>query len=345
MALPQNFVTLGELADTPFDDEEDADIQQNIVELVEKSYPEGWRDWKAVDLSKEEIIGKKPDPAVLNRLRFALPTADLVKAIDPDAQNISEKAFRNLKLSLLEWPLTRALIIFPVSIGTRIRGSAAQYEIFSNAVEQVKEKIVSKDAVNKILIGETIPVDTRKRRSTSAESESLPKIRRLDATEKTVADLSKRTQNIENLLHQILENQSQRSETEIGYETSEDEEEPRFAEEPEAEDVTLPGFLRDEDYDKINFLPEVKEAEPTVPNAEAETIKLGLACQRLGTFGIGFGPNWNRVRFTEAQKKLQATPLFTSLKINDQLKPKAAKWCSSETWVKFDNALALISHG
>lgn len=342
MAHPQLYTTLGELADAQLEEDEDCETMRNIVEVVEKCYPAGWRDWKAVELSKEDIVGKKNDPIILNKLRYALPTVEMIRAVDPEVTYISEKSFKSLKLSLLELPFTRALIIYPVAVGTRIRGSAAQYEIFSNAIENVKEQLLSREDANRSLKGEVETIG-RKRRSTSVESETISKSRRLDATEKTVAELSKRTQNIECLLHQILQNQqdnSHRLETETIIETSDEEAvESDIIVDSENEDNPLPELLQNKENYNFSFLPEVMETEPLIPEAQKEMVALGINCQRLGTSG------WNRVRFSDAQKKLQATPVFTALKMNEQLKPKETKWISSDTLTKFENSMAVMSHG
>lgn len=336
MALSAAFVTLGELADVPVDEAEDNELLQEIVNLVDRTYPEGWRNWKVVDLSREDIGS---DSVTLNKLRYALPTFELIKTMDPETEYISEKSFKKLKSKLLDFAFTRALIIYPVSLGTRIRGSAAQYEIFNSAIESVKDRILSREAVNRLLKGEEVEVK-RKRRSTSIESDRI-KARRLDTTENTVAELSKRTTNIELLLQQILENQSSANSRQQNF--SEDEVEGGDTPSDsdfEVDDVPLPAFLDDkENTPDIEFWPEVKEAEPAIPEAEEEVLKLGISCQRLGT------PNWNRVRFLEAQKKLQATPVFTALKMNENLRPKDGKWCSSDTLTRFDSAMAFISHG
>ncbi|KAL4714273.1 hypothetical protein ACJJTC_009625 [Scirpophaga incertulas] len=64
----------------------------------------------------------------------------------------------------------------------------------------------------------------------------------------------------------------------------------------------------------FNFDPEVKEDEPSIP-VPSETIKAqGIACQKLGS------SSWNRIRYKDVQKRLQASPVFNTLKhVNDQL--------------------------
>ncbi|CAH1979186.1 unnamed protein product [Acanthoscelides obtectus] len=86
MAMATNFVTLGELWSSHVEmEEEDEAIFSRIKVLIENHLPDGWRDWK-----KEDLFGKKIDHKVLNKIRFALPTLELVKAFYPEATSIAD---------------------------------------------------------------------------------------------------------------------------------------------------------------------------------------------------------------------------------------------------------------
>nr|CAI5821352.1 unnamed protein product [Callosobruchus analis] len=339
MAMSENLTTLGELADIQLEDEEDNETLQRIVVAVERNYPEGWRQWKVLDVPKEDLVGKKPDSNILNKLRYALPTVDLIKAFDEDAHNLSEKAFKDMKLSLLEWPFTKALIIYPVTLGIKIRGSAARYELFSAAVDDVKRRVVSREDANRILRGEHTETYERKRRSTSTETDIPSKSRRLDMTEKAISELAAKTQNIEQLLQQLISGQVN---TGCSSESDdyEDVSSPIHRSDEEDESVMHAFLGSDEPVSSaLSFLPDVKEIEPTIPQADPLLVKQGVSCQRLGTSG------WNKVRFADAQKRLQANPVFTALKMNESIKNKESKWCNSDILTKFDHSLAVISHG
>nr|CAI5833250.1 unnamed protein product [Callosobruchus analis] len=320
MAMSENLTTLGELADIQLEDEEDNETLQRIVVAVERNYPEGWRQWKVLDVPKEDLVGKKPDSNILNKLRYALPTVDLIKAFDEDAHNLSEKAFKDMKLSLLEWPFTKALIIYPVTLGIKIRGSAARYELFSAAVDDVKRRVVSREDANRILRGEHTET-------------------RLDMTEKAISELAAKTQNIEQLLQQLISGQVN---TGCSSESDdyEDVSSPIHRSDEEDESVMHAFLGSDEPVSSaLSFLPDVKEIEPTIPQADPLLVKQGVSCQRLGTSG------WNKVRFADAQKRLQANPVFTALKMNESIKKTESKWCNSDILTKFDHSLAVISHG
>ncbi|CAH2000751.1 unnamed protein product [Acanthoscelides obtectus] len=100
MAMATNFVTLGELWSSHVEmEEEDEAIFSRIKILIENHLPDGWRDWKVIDWKKEDLFGKKIDHKVLNKIRFALPTLELVKAFYPEATSVGEKTYRNIKLT------------------------------------------------------------------------------------------------------------------------------------------------------------------------------------------------------------------------------------------------------
>ncbi|CAH2014553.1 unnamed protein product [Acanthoscelides obtectus] len=121
MAMATNFVTLGELWSSHVEmEEEDEAIFSRIKVLIENHLPDGWRDWKVIDWKKEDLFGKKIDHKVLNKIRFALPTLELVKAFYPEATSVGEKTYRNIKLRLLNWNLCRALIMSPRQVACQL---------------------------------------------------------------------------------------------------------------------------------------------------------------------------------------------------------------------------------
>nr|CAH7762575.1 unnamed protein product [Callosobruchus chinensis] len=89
----------------------------------------------------------------------------------------------------------------------------------------------------------------------------------------------------------------------------------------------------------LEFEPATKEAEPSIPRAEAKIAEVGAKCQRLNS------SDWNKLRYSEVQKQLHAAPVFTPLKINPQLAAITPSWCSSEHLVKADYTLGTITLG
>ncbi|KAJ8730145.1 hypothetical protein PYW07_017183 [Mythimna separata] len=162
MALPREFTTLGELAD--LDVPGDREVLDRLIEVVDQVYPRTWRDWNVIDYSKEDLFGSRMDPQILNKLRFAIPTISMVKCFDPNTTSVSEKRFKSYKLSLLEWPFCRALIMNPKSLATRIHGSASNLEMFMAAIGDIGDDLISREEAENLMSG------TEKRKRPSSQS-------------------------------------------------------------------------------------------------------------------------------------------------------------------------------
>lgn len=102
MAIPKDFTILGELSLLSVEDEEDQCILNRLVEVVDEIFPSTWRNWRVRGCIKEELVGKKVDGQILNKLRFAIPTISILMAFKPEAVSVSEKTYKQVKLSLLE---------------------------------------------------------------------------------------------------------------------------------------------------------------------------------------------------------------------------------------------------
>jgi len=63
-----------------------------------------------------------PHKSVLNKLRFCLVTGDIALSFDPAAESLSERGYRKMKQTMLEWPFTKALIIASLEFCLPIRG-------------------------------------------------------------------------------------------------------------------------------------------------------------------------------------------------------------------------------
>ncbi|KAH9632882.1 hypothetical protein HF086_002704 [Spodoptera exigua] len=167
MAHGAGYTTLGELLDENGETQQDEAILERVKILAQESLPRGWTQWEVVNASKEEIFGDKPDPNVLNKLTFALPTVGLVRAFDTEADHLSEMGYREIRYKLLDWAFTRALILGPPSIANRIRGSAARTELFKQSVDELRPLLHTQYEANKILSGSLSESEksNRKRRS------------------------------------------------------------------------------------------------------------------------------------------------------------------------------------
>ncbi|CAH2048536.1 unnamed protein product, partial [Iphiclides podalirius] len=60
---------------------------------------------------------------------------------------------------------------------------------------------------------------------------------------------------------------------------------------------------------EFDFLPQVKQADPLMPEPITQIKREGIEYQRLGMEG------WNRIRYKEVDKLLLAAPVFSSLKL------------------------------
>jgi hypothetical protein len=99
------------------------------------------RLFKVID-TYEDLFGSKLSASVEQKLRFAIPTADLGYAYSPSEPALSEKKYRAIKRKLLSWPLGRAFIYSPHSIMERIHKNS--YETFMTAVKILKPKLTSR---------------------------------------------------------------------------------------------------------------------------------------------------------------------------------------------------------
>lgn len=172
MAQERTLITLADLLDEHGASEQEDEILGRIKLLAQESLPDGWTRWEVSPASKEDVFGEKIEANVLCKLTFALPTVGLVRAFDPEADHLSEKGYRDIRIKLLDWAFTRALIIGPPSIANRIRGSAARTELFKEAVEPLKALMHTRREADGILSGH-LPESgesCRKRRGTSSTS-------------------------------------------------------------------------------------------------------------------------------------------------------------------------------
>lgn len=87
---------------------------------------------------------------VLNKVVFALPTVGIARAFHPDAHHLSEKGYREIRLKLLDWAFTRALILSPPAISNRVRDSAVRSELFKQSVEALRPLLHTGSEADKI---------------------------------------------------------------------------------------------------------------------------------------------------------------------------------------------------
>ncbi|KAJ2937121.1 hypothetical protein O0L34_g19445 [Tuta absoluta] len=94
-----------------------------------------------------------------------------------------------------------------------------------------------------------------------------------------------------------------------------------------------------DEEDLVNFSPETKEFEAKIAKADDIFVKQGVTCQRFNSEG------WQNIQYAEVQKLFQASPAFTSLKVNGNLATVTPSWNMVTLLEKMDMCLGAITHG
>nr|CAI5844758.1 unnamed protein product [Callosobruchus analis] len=71
--------------------------------------------------------------------------------------------------------------------------------------------------------------------------------------------------------------------------------------------------------DQLDFTPKTREQDPPIRAPKKKIEMQGVDCQKLGS------EFFNKVRYAEVQRKLQATPLFSALKVISELSAMVPK--------------------
>ncbi|XP_045782643.1 uncharacterized protein LOC123879138 [Maniola jurtina] len=341
MAQGGSVISLGELLQVQADSEKEDEVLERLKLLAQENLPEGWTDWTARHTSKEDIVGSSVDPQLLNKLRFALPTVGLAKAFNPDADHLSEKCYRDIKVKMLDWEFTRALIISPPAVANKIRGSAAQAELFNRAIEVMKPSLISRPEADRLLSGGDSDSERRARKRSSSSGSFQSKRSRVDELEQKMDSMfAVLVEKIENLGSGSHSQQDEISD-------AEDSDQEVFPPSPESGSDSGtwkapafdPGleFEQEGGIDVLDFRPMVKEAEPPVPEPSSQARLEGIECQRFGS------ESWSRLRYKEVEKRLHAAPVFSTLKVNTELGGMLSH--PSALAARQDGMLGTIVHG
>lgn len=349
MAQEAVYITLGELLDEAGETEVDNEILERVKLLAQEQLPEGWTAWKVTRRSKEDIFGEQIDPQTLNKLRFALPTELLAKAFVPEATRLSEKGFRDLKVKMLDWAFARALITSPPAICNRIRGSAAATELFNEAVRP-KRPMSRKEADRALSLEADADFTQSRRRHFSSDPESSdawasrPKRSKVDALEQHMNQMFATLMERMDSLGEKKRDRTPSRLAEYPEESSDEENHPPdLSRSTSPDDWQAPLVGSDfnvspnqVDLPELEFLPNVKEAEPAIPTPSEHIMAEGIACQRFGSDA------WNRIRYKEVEKRLHASPVFSTLKINAELTELGP---ASGHLSRQDGMLGTVTHG
>lgn len=351
--------TLGELAlwEPPPDE---IDYFQRFISIIDEFYPDDWRSWEVNNVSYEDLFGDRISSDEECRLRFAVPTLHLAYAFSDGSPSLSERKYKSIKRQLITWPLGRAIIYSPFATMKKIHPTEAGNR-FSEVLSELKSQLMSRSEAAKILQNthnKTRPPfkmpSISQKRAHSPGPAPYKKARNEDCD--TLTDFL-RKQNImleklckltedqhENikLVHEKISNKcgSQNSEKPESYYSSEvgswrarsyNQAEP-------ARDLESPtDELVDDSASTVSV--NTIETVATLNVAEDILVKQGIACQRLETDG------WTNINCVEGQKRFQAAPVFTNLKVNRNLATVTPPGQLVTVLEKMDLCLGAITHG
>ncbi|KAI5717274.1 hypothetical protein M8J77_003087 [Diaphorina citri] len=131
--------SLGALVTTPTS----VPFLERVKDVMRTRLPEGWEDWRIVEtLPSSDNLDR-------NKLRFGLPTVDLIRAYDPSDRPISERSFKYMKSLLFGWPVGQALLTNPGDfVAQDPQGEQNQYIlrfIRSKIVDKADQKLTPLD--------------------------------------------------------------------------------------------------------------------------------------------------------------------------------------------------------
>lgn len=173
-------LTMRDLALLVPEDEEEANAFKAIVRSIKNNYPNEWENWKVnQSVSYEDLFGKEISSAMDSKLRFGIPTIDLVRAFYPEAKDLSERAYRYLRKVVINWPLGRALVYSPHTIAAQVHEPS--YHEFMDTVRDLRTqgKLTNRDKTSKIMSNESYEQQSARSTPLSGSSKSKKVINEL----------------------------------------------------------------------------------------------------------------------------------------------------------------------
>nr|CAH7748260.1 unnamed protein product [Callosobruchus chinensis] len=310
MAASSSFKTLGELHDEPSEDE----VLARLKMVAACFLPEEWQEWR-VRTDHEICL----EPSVLNKLRFCLPALEIAKAFDPEATSVKEKPYRNMKVKMLSWPFCAGLILGPPSLALQVRGSALHCELVTQSVKNLHGLSMTRKEASKLLGATSDTLAALEQESAATRSLFQEILNRLDNKKGGVVSSYLEEDQGGELLDE-----------EDSAEESDDESIPWKA--PEVTPTTARDIV-------VDFAPQTKEQEPSIPEPIPPIKAQGIACQRLGE------STWNRIRYADVQKRIHASPVFGSLSLNPQLKHLSPASPDMDFLDRTEGSYGTICHG
>lgn len=330
-------VTLEDLVTLAANTEEEDAILDSLKISASNALPEGWLKSRVFNLSNTELFGSENEieTLLLKKVEFAIPTIDIARAFSLTAASLNDESFRGCKSVMLCWPFCKALITSPPALVNKIRGSVVEAKLFVQSLKPMKHLLTSWTVAAREL--------NRKEKSEQPDQqdnpEEEPPVKRacLNALE------NKMTSMFELLVEKIdgisRQNVQKSESSDMNDDGSEDLEESE--DEFESEDIL------NLDRSKVSELnqplpswePCVEESEPQIPEPKAALREQGIKCQKLGS------TSWNRIRYKDVQKKLGASPVFNSLKVNSELMAITTSSFNESILTKADLMTGTLTHG
>ncbi|KAL1460464.1 hypothetical protein WDU94_012445 [Cyamophila willieti] len=313
--------TLGALIDIPVSDP----FLDRVKKIISDTLPSGWRDWPlsaAVPTTCSNVVDR-------NKLRFALPTLEVVNAFinGPFRDGepiISERAYKSMEAALFAWPVGQALLLSPAEFAKALRPTSDAYDKFIEDTKFLRPMILSRDGVNKVL-SRLQPRQTYDKEAAAGDAsslvsapphESLPPVRPavLQAVRKEMQPMNDRLTRFESCLHDVSKKITQLLEDRNSSKNSpEVDGEVHFVSEFRSHVQESPGVSWDSGDEspgcesEPDFDPYTVVRAPDVPEAPTHLVDQLMKCQKLDK------PEWNRVPYAEAEAALKHGPPFQPL--------------------------------
>nr|CAI5865782.1 unnamed protein product [Callosobruchus analis] len=245
---------------------------------------------------------------------------------------------------MMNWPFCIGLVIGPPALASKIRGAEVNHELVMSSLESVKPWLVSKVEASRQLADDTSDAESTSTNGTKAVR--CKKESRLDRLEQSQEELKMMMQSFLDRFTPPSEqadnscNQGYESSDDYDLEDQDDQENvaPSLDLGLEESNSTEGPVVPPETFD-FNFVPETKEQEPLIPRPDVRIEAQVVTCLRLGQ------GTYNRIRYAEAQKKLQASPVFSALQINPQLAAISQNRDTSDQLSQTEAMLGTILHG
>uniref|UniRef100_A0A8D8RJD3 Uncharacterized protein n=1 Tax=Cacopsylla melanoneura TaxID=428564 RepID=A0A8D8RJD3_9HEMI len=245
------------------------------------------------------------------KLRFALPSLEVVRAFT-NADHISERSYKKMLSSLLEWPVGQALVLAPADFSSAYRPSKAAYERFLADISGLKPLILSRKEINSAL-----------KMSPGQECGSSDPETDISSPQRNIVSLLSLLSDPQRNLSCSVDNDTPPSNSFPAdsapgdYRGADNRSVASF----DYEDALSEGEIGDPwnppviehspaPIDTSDFDPVTIEQEPDIPEAPELLRKQLLRCQALNS------SNWDRIRYAEAESELKHAAPFQPLSGN-----------------------------